>query len=171
MTATDAYPPEVDYFDLEHPTLRTEFIFSIRVAFASRLRFLPTTPMGGRGWVPTGGGVIEGPRLQGRVVEMSGADWARGRPDRVTELNAHYLLEAADGTPIYIHNRGFVYGYDRESPPQPGFPIQNPHYFRIAPSFDCPVGPHDWLTRTTIIGIGKRFADPDHSKFLYFAVL
>ena len=164
-----AYPPPTDGFSMEHPQVKTEFVFQVRVDFKERMRFEPTTPLGGRVYVPCTGGEISGPRLQGRVVPYSGADWARGRPDRVAELNAHYMFEASDGTPIYIHNRGFLYSYDRDNP-TPGFQIR-PHYFRLTPVFDVPTGPHDWLTRTVIVGIGKRFPDPDHTIFQYFAVL
>jgi hypothetical protein len=40
---------------------------------------------------------------------------------------------------------------------------------RLAPTFDTPRGPHDWLTRTVIVGRAERHAD--HSVFDYFAVL
>lgn len=164
----ELYPPPIDYFDLENPVLKTEFVFQVRIDFKERRRFEPTTPMGGRVYVPCTGGEITGPRLQGRVIPMSGADFARGRADRVGELNAHYMFEASDGTPIYIYNRGYIYPYDRTRPQT--FEI-TPHYFRVTPVFDTPVGPHDWLTRTVIVGIARRFPNPDHSIFQYFAVL
>ena len=43
------------------------------------------------------------------------------------------------------------------------------YYMRLAPTFDTPIGPHDWLTRTVIVGRAERQAD--HSIFDYFAVL
>jgi len=42
---------------------------------------------------------------------------------------------------------------------------------RGTPYFDTPVGPHDWLTRTVIVGSGKRHANPDYTIFTYYAVL
>jgi hypothetical protein len=42
---------------------------------------------------------------------------------------------------------------------------------RTPPVFDTPVGPHDWLTRTVILGTGKRHANPDNTIFTYYAVL
>lgn len=170
---------------LSIPTLKLELVFQIRINFKERVSFLPTTPMGGRAYVPVTGGEIWGPRLQGRVIPSSGADFARGRQDGCSELNAHYMLEASDGTPIYIYNRGYIYGRQEDGRPispevrdkaraegKPGFAgwtSPNP-YFIITPIFDAPIGPHDWLTRTIIVGKGERHADPDHSIFTYYAV-
>jgi hypothetical protein len=166
---------------------RIEFAFRVRIFFKERIRFAPTTPQGGRVYVPPAGGDVSGPRLQGRVVPYSGADYARGRADFAGELNAHYLLEAADGTPIYINNRGFLYGRDADGRPVPNraqqqsqtdvapggatrWPIMDDTYFILTPVFDCPIGPHDWLTRYVILGRGQRVTAPDHTVFDYFIV-
>jgi hypothetical protein len=37
--------------------------------------------------------------------------------------------------------------------------------------FDTPEGPHDWLTRTVILGTGRRYGNPDHTIFTYYEVL
>ncbi len=167
------------------PTL---FAFRIRIFFTERTRFSPTTPSGGRVYVPPAGGDISGPRLQGRVIPFSGADWARGHSDGASELNAHYMLEASDGTPIYINNRGFLYGRDSDGHPLPpekkNMPSQQrpsadgstrwtiapDTYFICLPTFDAPVGPHDWLTRHAFIGRGRRISTPDHTVFDYFVI-
>ncbi|MGH6989030.1 MAG: DUF3237 family protein, partial [Stellaceae bacterium] len=31
------------------------------------------------------------------------------------------------------------------------------YYFRCAPVFETPPGPHDWLTRHVFVGYGARF--------------
>lgn len=164
----------------EPEPLKLEFAFRIEIFFKERMRLEPTTPMGGRVYVPVPSGVITGPRLQGTVVPYSGADYARGRMDGVGELNAHYMLQASDGALIYINNRGFLYGRDEAGKPlvlsdeqkqQQGFAIKPNTYFRLAPVFDAPVGPHEWLTRTVIVGRGQRLPDPDRTVFDYFAVV
>ena len=162
-----------------------EFAFRIRIYFAERRRFEPTTPMGGRFYVPPLSGDISGPRLQGRVIPHSGADFARGRSDNASELNAHYMLEASDGTPIYINNRGFLYGRDDAGRPakfasktqenltegaETSWKIAPDTYFFCVPVFDTPVGPHDWLTRHVFIGRGRRVPSPDHTCFDYYIV-
>jgi len=146
---------------LAPPALDLEFAFQIRVEFRDRVMFSPT-PGGGRGYVSVARGEVEGPKLRGRVLPNSGADWALVRQDGTLEINAHYMLEASDGTPIYLQNRGYLHRSD---------PAEfQPSYFVMAPVFDVPVGPHDWLTRTVIVGKGERRRDPDHSVFTYFAV-
>jgi hypothetical protein len=146
--------------------IKLEYVFQIRIDFKERVSF--KTPNGRRAYVPAISGIIEGPRLQGRVVPHSGADYAgNGR------LNAHYMLEASDGTMIYINNMGYLYPKDGKPIDQndPSWGGDREHYFRCTPVFDAPVGPHDWLTRTVIIGTGKRHANPDHTIFTYYAVV
>ncbi len=144
--------------------LKLEHVFDVRIDFHER-RVSGPLPGGGRqGYTSVKHGVVEGPRLNGRVVEYSGADWALVRNDGVVELNAHYLLEASDGTLIYIRNLGYVYGSRPGATPPAG-------YFRCTPYFRVPEGPHDWLTRTVIVGGGERRTNPDHSLFRYYAVL
>lgn len=150
------------------PTL--EFVFQISVRFASRDR-VGVLPSGiRRGYTPTSGGEITGPRLQGRVVPNSGGDFASWWPNGVVEFDARYMLEATDGTLIVIKNRGF-----RHAPPdvlkrmEAFEPVDHREYYmRVAPSFEAPVGPHDWLTRTVFVGSADRHLD--HSIFRYFAV-
>src|SRR5690606_26694147 len=76
-----------------------EYIIHIRMFLGERIRFSPTTPQGGRFSVPRAHGEILGPRLQGKGLPYSGAEWPRGRADNVFDVNAHYTLEASDGTP------------------------------------------------------------------------
>ncbi|MDB5682892.1 MAG: hypothetical protein JWM75_590 [Sphingomonas bacterium] len=150
--------------------VRLEHVFDVRVDFTSdRCVFGPLPGGGSQGYTPASGGRIEGPRLSGRVVPHSGADFATVRADGVIELNAHYLLEADDGTKIYITNRGYLV------PARPGEAViahgmAQPAYFRFTPTFKVPAGPHDWLARTVILGAGERHANPDHSIFRYYAV-
>jgi hypothetical protein len=155
-------------FGTENPSigsLELEYAFSIRIDFTERVRF--QTPAGKRSYVPAAGGEIWGPRLQGRVVGGSGADYAG-----VYGLDAHYMLEASDGSPIYIHNSGYLYPLDGSETrlDDPSWGGDREFYFRITPRFDAPVGPHDWLTRTIIVGTGQRVANPDHTVFTYYAV-
>jgi hypothetical protein len=138
--------------------LKLEHVFDVRIDFNERRIFGPVSGGASQGYTSVKSGIVEGPRLNGRVVDYSGADWATVRTDGVVELNAHYLLEASDGTLIYIRNLGYVYRADST-------------YFRCTPYFRAPQGPHDWLNRTVIVGGGERRANPDHSVFRYYAVM
>jgi hypothetical protein len=157
--------------------LNFEHAFDVRINFDKRWISGPLVGGGKQGYTSIGeGSTVGGPRLTGRIVDYSGADWPMVRADGVVELNAHYMIQADDGALIYIRNLGYVHGPLRgrdqpldEAPAIPG-------YFRCTPYFRAPEGPHDWLNRTVIVGVGKRVpklnaADPpDHSLFRYYAV-
>lgn len=142
---------------------RLEHVFDIEVLFgADRAIYGPLPSGSSQGYTPAIGGTISGPRLSGSVVPHSGADYATVRIDGVIELKAHYMLEAADGTRIYIENRGFLVRPEAGSP--------QPSYFRLTPYFRLPQGPHDWLERTVIVGGGERRTGPDRTLFRYYAL-
>jgi len=136
--------------------------FDVRMNFHKRVVFGPVSGGARQGYVSLKDGIVRGPKLNGRIMEYSGADFGVLRQDNVLEANAHYMLEADDGTPIYIHNRGYIYNT------QPG--ATGPAYFRCTPYFKAPVGKHDWLNRTVVVGGGERHTDPDHTIFRYYTV-
>lgn len=147
-----------------------ELVFETRVDFTpDRCIFGPLPDGSSQGYTPISGGEIYGPRLRGRVIPGSGADYANVRADKVIEIASHYLLEADDGTKIYINNRGFlVPAASGQANIVDGTP--QPAYFRFSPQFRVEAGPHDWLNRTLFVGSGERRSNPDHSIFRYFAV-
>ncbi|MEP7312214.1 MAG: DUF3237 family protein [Pseudomonadota bacterium] len=156
--------------DMSPPGLSYVFRIVLEFDAGPRLRFEPAFQAGRRGFVAVQGGSIEGPRLTGRVLPRSGGDWPRLWDSGLVEFEAHYLLEATDGTPIYIHNRGIAY-----SAPQVQARIESgatvsaaETYCRVTPHFEVPAGPHDWLARTLFIGKGERRGA--QSVFDYFAV-
>ncbi len=150
-------------------SLKLEHVFDIRIDFHERHVFGPVSGGAKQGYVSVKSGTVEGPRLNGKVLDYSGADWATVRTDGVVELNAHYMLQADDGTLIYIKNLGYVYGAAPAAPGSTAAPRAS--YFRCTPYFRAPEGPHDWLNRTVIVGGGERKTAPDHSVFRYYAVL
>jgi Protein of unknown function (DUF3237) len=154
------------------PTLRVpepielRWAFSVSIFFEERVLFATRT--GTRGYVPVVRGDVWGPRLTGRVVPHSGADWAaNGR------INAHYMLQASDNSMIYMRNTGRMFRLDGKTAPpdDPTWEPSAPRYFRLTPEFDAPVGPHEWLSRTVFVGRGQRMPDPDRTIFDYFEVL
>lgn len=165
-------PP--DAADLQ---LRHEHAFDVRINFDKRWTW-PTSGGASVGYTSVGADcLVRGPRLNGRIVDFSGADWPIVRADGVVELNAHYMIEADDGARIYIRNQGYVHGPLRTAGQSPDEPPALPAYFRCTPYFRAPPGPHEWLNRTVLVGVGarrpKRGPDdpPDHSLFRYFVVL
>lgn len=137
-----------------------ELAFHVRLDFGDgpRLRFRPEFVHFTRGFVSVAGGEVSGPRLSGKVVPLSGGDWPRMWDSGLIEFEAHYVLEADDGTPIYIHNRGIAWSSpDVTARIEAGEAVDpNESYCRITPRFEAPAGPHDWLNRTIFVGIAER---------------
>jgi hypothetical protein len=163
MGAQEASSPEAAL------DLRFTHAFDIRINFDKRWLIGPISGGANVGYTSIGAGsTVSGPRLNGMLVDYSGADWPIVRHDGVVELNAHYMIEADDGARIYIRNMGYVHG------PLPG---DVPGYFRCTPYFRAPAGPHEWLNRTVVVGVGQRRPKlkpedpPDHSLFRYYAIL
>jgi hypothetical protein len=145
-----------------HADCSLEHVFDIEVLFGADRTIVGPLPGGGsQGYTPPIGGTISGPKLNGTVMPHSGADYPLVRADGVIELNAHYMLQADDGTLIYIMNKGYLV---------PSGQGGQPSYFRITPYFRVPAGPHDWLARTCIVGGGERRTGPDRSLFRYYAL-
>lgn len=166
-------PVEVSASSDTGETIRLRHAFSLSLFFNERIRI--ESAYGGarthRSYVAPIGGEVFGPRLQGKVLPLAGADYGFSRG-----FDAHYMLQADDGSLIYIRNRGLMRRWDLDSgealpptAPNPDRPIRRT--MRVAPFFDAPVGPHDWMNRTVFIGHGHRYADPDHSIFTYYEVL
>lgn len=156
--------------DLVPPGLEFAFRILLRFEPGPRLRFDPAFKAGRRGFVAVQGGEIAGPRLNGRVVPLSGGDWPLFWPGGLVDFEAHYQLEADDGTPIYIHNRGIAYSSPEVLARIEAGAAVAPEetYCRVTPRFEVPAGPHDWLTRTLFVGKGERRGS--HSVFDYYAV-
>lgn len=156
---------------------KLEFVFQVRLWF-TRVHHIPNMPTGaGRGAVYVDRGIVEGPRLNGKVLEGSGGDWALFRPDGVLATDARYMLQADDGTLILLHNRGYLWGRTPDVMPRirewifnGGPPVDHSEYYlRAAPTFEVEAGKHDWLMRHIIIGIGERKGDGNLIR--YYAVL
>src|ERR1700733_15635973 len=139
------------------PELR--FAFEIEVQVSAPLD-LGQTQAGHRRVIPIAGGVVSGPRLQGRVLPV-GADWQILRADGTADLDARYTIQAQDGALIYVVNRGVRHGppeilarLNRGEPVDPAS-----YYFRSAASFETSAPEHAWLTRAILVGVGERYPD------------
>jgi hypothetical protein len=154
--------------DASIPKVGLRWAFSATVFFADRIMIDSPTP---RGYTSVGGGEIWGPRLQGRVLPHSGADYYK------TTFSTYYLFQAADGALIFIHNRGTMRRFQsKPEPGQPLLPATDPKTagwtrFRATPVFTAPAGPHEWMNHTVFVADAKRQSDPDHTVFTYYEVL
>jgi hypothetical protein len=109
-------------------------------------------PNGQRRIIGITGGTVSGPRLTGRIIP-GGADYEFIRPDGTSQVEAHYAIQAEDGTPIYICNKGlYVAPIEVSDRLDRGETVgTDEYYFRCAPVFDAPPGPHAWLNHRLFI--------------------
>lgn len=70
---------------------------------------LGPAPLGERRFVPLKGGTVEGPELQGSIVE-GGVDWQINRADGVLEIAAHYVIRTPDGGMVEVQSNGLRHG-------------------------------------------------------------
>lgn len=148
---------------------------STRPLFVMKLDVKPIVVVGATpgafrriGIVPSGR--FEGEMLSGQVLDGSN-DWQAVRGDGSTTLDVRLLLNTDDGIPITMR-----YGGVRHGPPDVIRRLESgeevdpaDYYFRIAPTFEAPLGRYDWLNRIIAIGIGHRF--PDGPVYSVFEVL
>ena len=136
-----------------------EFVFEIRANIGPALRAGPGR-LGTRLHIPIIGGTVRGQRLNGSVLP-GGSDWILARPDGASIIDAHYTVQADDGTPIYVHNHGLrVSSVEVLARLQRGEAVApDEMYFRTAPVFDAPVGPHGWLSDHLFVATLRRESD------------
>lgn len=160
------YDDDVAASQLTAPTL--EFVFQMRVELADRLHYGPTLAGVKRGFVAARGGVVEGPRLQGRVVPNSGGDYPTIYADGTGIFSARYLIEASDGTLIELNTRGVRHGDPETLKRLVSGEDMDPsnYYMYLTPHFDVPAGPHEWLGKSVFLVTGHR--RPTHSLFRYW---
>jgi hypothetical protein len=138
------------------PAPALSFVAEIRVEVGQPIT-IGETGAGLRRVVPILGGTVEGPRLSGRVVP-GGADFQILRADGVMELEAKYVLEAAEGALIYVVNRGLRHGpADAVEKLMRGeFVDSKIIYFRAAPTFETAAPEYKWMMRSLFVCTGTR---------------
>lgn len=151
-------------------TLQLQFAFRVRLEFAERRIRFPVRGDDLRGFTAISGGVVEGPMLEGKIVADSGGDWPLFRSDGVIAFDARYLICATDGTLIQVFNRGYAHApADVQERLLRGETVAaSENYFRVSPQFETAAGPHDWLTRSVLVGTAEKH--PHHSVFDFFLV-
>jgi hypothetical protein len=155
MTSEETFPLE--------PSL--EFVFAAKVRVDPPMILADEAGVQRR-VVPILGGPVEGPRLKGEVLPF-GADWQVVREDGTTEVLARYIIRTEDGTMISVVNQGIrraspavirrLLAGERVDPSQV--------YFRAAPTFEAPDGPHRWLAENLFITAGQRRPDSVEIRF------
>ncbi|EMC90835.1 hypothetical protein BAUCODRAFT_334459 [Baudoinia panamericana UAMH 10762] len=133
------------------PTLN--YVFSLHVNLAPPVDLGPLSA-GHRRYIPITGGSIKGTRLEG-IILPGGGDWNDAQVDGSYHMRAEYVLQANDGTSIFIHNEG-----DARNDASSGW------YARTVAKFDVKEGPHAWLKKSLIIG--EQLPPPPSLAFVEF---
>ncbi len=147
-----------------------EHVFDVSVRVAAPIN-LGESAGYRRRTIPILDGTVSGSRFTGTVLP-GGADWQRLRiSDGLTRLVATYAIQHTDGTIVQIQNAGIRRAsadvMARLNAGQPVDPALV--YFRTAPTFDAPEGPHAWLNDSLFIASGRRA--PDSVQIAFFRVL
>ena len=119
------------------------------------------TAAGLRRMIPITGGVVQGPRLNGRVL-AGGADFQLilGGGTQA-HLDARYAIELDDGTRVFVQNTALrVASLENSQRIMHGEPV-NPAdiYFRCQPKLEATAEKWAWLSESQFIGTGRRAPD------------
>jgi len=139
-------------------TVHTRPLFAMRLD--TKMQVVGAAPDGFRRVGVLPGGVFEGERLSGKVLE-GGSDWQTVRADGAITLDVRLVLETTEGDLVAMVYRGLRHGsaevsarLDRGEDVDPAS-----YYFRMTARFETAAAKYDWLNRVIAIGVGHRRAD------------
>ncbi len=157
----------------EHPFApRLEHAFTISIELSAPYWVTPSVRGETRAAIYAKSGTVEGPRLTGKVIPMSGGDFPLSRESGVIDFDARYLIEASDGAIIYLENRGYRWARDEgisEKLRNNQAVSFDDYYMRVTPKFDAPAGPHEWMSKHVFVGVAEKI--PGANRIHYFVVL
>ncbi|ODV13560.1 MAG: hypothetical protein ABT20_01795 [Rubrivivax sp. SCN 70-15] len=114
---------------------------------------------GERRYVPLGAGTVQGPELNGTLVE-GGVDWQVQRADGVTDIAAHYVIRTRDGALVEVQSEGMRHGpAEVMARLARGEPVaRDEYFFRTVVRFTT--GAPAWLhlNKVLAIAVGQREA-------------
>ena len=114
---------------------------------------------GERRYVPLGAGTVQGPELNGTLVE-GGVDWQVQRADGVTDIAAHYVIRTRDGALVEVQSEGMRHGpAEVMARLARGEPVaRDEYFFRTVVRFTT--GAPQWLhlNKVLALAVGQREA-------------
>ena len=119
---------------------------------------------GRRRIIPITGGTMQGPQLQGRVLQ-GGADFQLVVSETAADLDARYLIAldtpGLEGEHLYVQNRALRRGSAEDIAKLVRGEVVDPAaiYFRCLPTFEVSSPKLAWLTESIFIGTGARHPD------------
>ena len=145
------------------PAPQLEHICDIAVEIAAAIE-VGQTDMGLRRLIPITGGVVEGPRMRGKVL-AGGADYQLILAGQTqAHLDARYVLELEDGARIWVHNTALRVTSAEDGARLIQGQAVDPDrvYFRCQPRFEAAHPQWQWLAQHQFIGVGLRLPDAVH---------
>ena len=146
--------------DFVVPKTDTKVLGKVELEYAFQLhaRFdaphVSKTPKGDFRYQDIASGDVRGERLTAAVYADSGGQYDTVRPDRVRDVDSHFILKAENGEWIYVEH----VGYRRQD-----------GYYRAIAYIDADVkGAYDWLNNTTFVVTAKESADEREVVFYYY---
>jgi Protein of unknown function (DUF3237) len=120
---------------------------------------LGPVPRGERRFVPLRGGTVEGPELNGEILD-GGIDWQWARNDGVLEIAAHYVIRTPDGALVEVQSDGLRHGpaavMERLAL---GEPVgRDEYFFRTLMRFVTGAPAWSHLNRVMALAVGQREA-------------
>ena len=118
-----------------------------------------TSNRGRRRIIPITGGTLEGPLLNGEILN-NGADWQVVTADGLAIIDTRYLLRLDDGSLAYLQTRGYRHGpADVIAALAEGAEVDpSRYYFRVYLNFETSSTAYAWLNRTLAVGYAMRRA-------------
>ena len=139
--------------------IETKYVFTITAEIAE-VTTAGDLGHGVRRIIPITGGEVRGEKVNGKVLPF-GADFQIIRPNELIELEAKYACETADGTIVYVENRGIRFGpLDLLAKLKRGEPVDPALiYFRTHPRFETGHENYRWLMQHVFVGSAARYAE------------
>lgn len=109
--------------------------------------------------IPIVGGTVQGPRLQGRILDL-GADWQTIWTNGTAELDTRYAMQTDDGAIIDIRNYGYRHGpADVMAALARGEDVApSSYYMRTQARLETGDPRYAWVNSTLFVGTGQRQA-------------
>lgn len=142
------------------PPPALEHVCDLAVTIAAPVEVGPTVS-GLRRMIPITGGVVRGPRMNGRVVP-GGADFQLILGEGTqAHLDARYVIELDDGTRVFVQNTALrVASAENSLRLMRGQPVDPQSvYFRCQPRLEATSPDWAWLNECQFIGTGQRAPD------------
>lgn len=114
---------------------------------------------GRRRIIPIVGGRVEGPSIQGRILNL-GADWQTILADGHADLDTRYAMETGDGALIEVVNKGVRHGPAEviERLARGDAVDASEYYMRTTARLETGDARYEWVNRSLFVGTGTRLA-------------